>query len=346
MTVAPISTYTKLVTPSPGSFYGSETNKILYGINALGPQKGSQVAGITTFGNVVTRDTSRGEYAARFMDIGFANTGVADPESDPGLGGNDDFGNPLSFSYQYQQYLAGYTNKVLDTVVNKVRACDFIHPLYDGSTTQSDPMMFTALDAVEDDGARDGVQKTQNCIISPLYATLNQPKIPTAAAAQAALNQPKMAVGTKAAFKIPTLRNVELTGPYMHNGGMATLAQVVEFYSRSGNYVNDNQHSFMDSISLVGSKLPLGSNPAFAKNREDLIAFLKTFTDERVRYERAPFDHPEVRVPNGHVGTSLTVTPGNSIQSGLAVDEFLVTPAVGATGKAEPIQPFENHLAP
>lgn len=350
MTVAPIATYSKLVTPTPGSYYGSDTNKIFYGINALGPQKGSQVAGITSFGNVVTRDTSLGEYAARFVDIGFANTGVADPESDPGLGGKDDFGNPLSFSYQYQQYLAGYTNKVLDTVVNKVRACDFIHPLYDGTTTQSDPMMFTAIDAVEDDGARDGVQKTQNCIVSPLYGSLNKPKIPTVAAAQAALNQPKMAIGTKAAFKIPTLRNVELTGPYMHNGSMANLEQVVEFYSRLGNYVgidvNDNQHSFMNSISLVGSQLPLGSNTTFAKSRADLIAFLKTFTDERVRYEQAPFDHPEVRVPNGHVGDASAVTPGNTIQSGLAVDEFLLVPAVGANGKPDPIQPFENHLAP
>jgi hypothetical protein len=207
-------------------------------------------------------------------------------------------------------------------------------------------MMFTAIDAVEDDGVRDGVQKTQNCIVSPLYGTLNQPKIPTVAAARSALNQPKMAIGTKAAFKIPTLRNVELTGPYMHDGSMATLEQVVEFYSRLGNYINDNQHSFMNSISLVGSQLPLGSNASFAKSRADLIAFLKTFTDERVRHEQAPFDHPEVRVPNGHAGGASVVTPGNTIQSGLAIDEFLVVPAVGANGKPEPIQPFENYLAP
>jgi hypothetical protein len=30
------------------------------------------------------------------------------------------------------------------------------------------------------------------------------------------------------------------------------------------------------------------------------VAFIKSTTDERVRFERAPFDHPEITVPNGH----------------------------------------------
>ena len=36
------------------------------------------------------------------------------------------------------------------------------------------------------------------------------------------------------AFKTPSLRNAELTGPYFHNGGQATLKQVIEFYNRGG----------------------------------------------------------------------------------------------------------------
>ena len=36
------------------------------------------------------------------------------------------------------------------------------------------------------------------------------------------------------AFKVPSLRNIELTGPYFHNGGSATLEQVIEFYNRGG----------------------------------------------------------------------------------------------------------------
>jgi cytochrome c peroxidase len=39
------------------------------------------------------------------------------------------------------------------------------------------------------------------------------------------------------AFQIPGLRNVELTGPYFHNGGQATLEQVVEFYTRGGDFL-------------------------------------------------------------------------------------------------------------
>ena len=39
-------------------------------------------------------------------------------------------------------------------------------------------------------------------------------------------------------FKSPSLRNVELTGPYFHDGGQATLEQVVDFYGRLG-YAQD-----------------------------------------------------------------------------------------------------------
>ena len=38
------------------------------------------------------------------------------------------------------------------------------------------------------------------------------------------------------AFKIPGLRNVELTGPYFHNGGRAGPAQVIEFYDRQSDF--------------------------------------------------------------------------------------------------------------
>ncbi|MBI4266770.1 MAG: hypothetical protein HY668_00170 [Chloroflexi bacterium] len=42
------------------------------------------------------------------------------------------------------------------------------------------------------------------------------------------------------AFKVPILRNVELTGPYMHNGGMQNLRQVMEFYRRNGDFSDVN----------------------------------------------------------------------------------------------------------
>jgi hypothetical protein len=80
-----------------------------------------------------------------------------------------------------------------------------------------------------------------------------------------------------------------------------------------------------------------------ASNGPDLIAFLKSLTDERVRYQKAPFDHPEVIVPNGHKGNNQSVLLGNPLNGNLAQEESLVVPAVGANGSATPIKPF---LAP
>ena len=43
-------------------------------------------------------------------------------------------------------------------------------------------------------------------------------------------------IGGNAMFKTPGIRNTELNGPYFHNGGMATLREVVEFYNRGGDF--------------------------------------------------------------------------------------------------------------
>jgi hypothetical protein len=134
---------------------------------------------------------------------------------------------------------------------------------------------------------------------------------------------------------VPTLRNIELTGPYMHNGSMATLEQVLEFYARQGNFYNENLHF---QVSGISSSV---NSPA---NRADLIAYLKSFTDERVRYQKAPFDHPEVVGPHGQVGDEQFVTPGNPLHADLAKDETLVVPAVGANGTIDPVLPFERLL--
>jgi len=45
---------------------------------------------------------------------------------------------------------------------------------------------------------------------------------------------------TQGAFKVPNLRNSECTGPYFHSGDSATLRQVVEFYTRGGNFPATN----------------------------------------------------------------------------------------------------------
>ncbi|MBI5741786.1 MAG: cytochrome C peroxidase [Nitrospirae bacterium] len=127
------------------------------------------------------------------------------------------------------------------------------------------------------------------------------------------------------ALKTPGLRNVELTGPYFHNGGASTLEQVIEFYSRGGNFPAANIDDFDPLITQIGF------NDA---EQEALVAFLKSLTDERVRNESVPFDHPELLVPNGHTADGST--------------QLLRLPPVGAQGRAaeglRALQPFPAPL--
>jgi cytochrome c peroxidase len=130
----------------------------------------------------------------------------------------------------------------------------------------------------------------------------------------------KLPLGIAGAFKVPGLRNVEFTGPYFHNGGQATLEQVVEFYARGGD--------FPDSPILP---LEINPVPLTAADRADLVAFLKSLSDDRVRFERAPFDHPALCVPVGYPAAS-------------AVDRWASIPAVGRDGNTAPLQSFEELL--
>jgi cytochrome c peroxidase len=68
-------------------------------------------------------------------------------------------------------------------------------------------------------------------------------------------------------FKVPTLRNVAVTAPYMHDGSIATLEDVVEHYARGGRghpSTDPNVH-----------RLDLG-----ADDKQDLVAFLRALTDQ------------------------------------------------------------------
>jgi hypothetical protein len=144
-------------------------------------------------------------------------------------------------------------------------------------------------------------------------------------------------------FKVPTLRNVELTGPYFHNGGQSTLEQVVEFYNRGGDGAGDdtsNTSRFgLNQTNRAPAILPLNLS---VDDKAALVAFLKALTDERVRYERAPFDHPSLSVPNGHSFNETSVLRnGTTIY---AIDNMMAIPAVGAAGRTTPIVPFDAGL--
>jgi cytochrome c peroxidase len=79
-------------------------------------------------------------------------------------------------------------------------------------------------------------------------------------------------------FKTPTLRNIELTAPYMHNGVYKTLEEVVEFYNNGG---GSGLKIAPETQTLPATKLNLTS-----KEIRALIAFMKTLTDTTVNNTR------------------------------------------------------------
>ncbi len=128
---------------------------------------------------------------------------------------------------------------------------------------------------------------------------------------------------TKSLFKAPALRNIGLTAPYMHNGGMATLEQVVDFYNRGR---GDDGGPGAPPLNLTDAK------------KADLVAFLKNgLTDQRVLLEQAPFDHPQLFIPNGHPGNQNSVTAsGNTNGTPTATDQLVEIPAIGRNGVTTP----------
>jgi len=116
-------------------------------------------------------------------------------------------------------------------------------------------------------------------------------------------------------FKTAQLRNVELNGPYFHSGGKATLRQVVEFYDDGGNFGNSTLSPLIRPLALTDDQ------------KAGLVAFLVALTDDRVRLQQAPFDHPELVVPAGQDATGADLTTS--------------VPAVGAGGSTA-VQRFLN----
>lgn len=70
-------------------------------------------------------------------------------------------------------------------------------------------------------------------------------------------------------YRTPSLRNVALTAPYMHDGSLATLKEVVEFYNQGG-YVNETLDPLIRPLALSGAEI------------NDLVSFMESLTGENV----------------------------------------------------------------
>jgi cytochrome c peroxidase len=88
----------------------------------------------------------------------------------------------------------------------------------------------------------------------------------------------------RGAYKATTLRNIEVQGPYMHDGRFATLEEVIEFYShglKQSPYVNPLMHHIND-----------GGVQLTPQEKEDLLNFIKTLRDDEFMTNPA-FSRPE-----------------------------------------------------
>ncbi|HEY6002774.1 MAG TPA: cytochrome c peroxidase [Anaeromyxobacter sp.] len=216
-------------------------------------------------------------------DTGWYNLGVRPTAENLGLGGVDPFGQPLSFTELYRDTLP-------DPSVVRVPG--------------SGLGCMTAAGIPLTPPAAPLTSKFAGEVLAPgtsfplLSGGLTRTE-PTAVAG---------------GFKTSSLRNVELTGPYFHNGGKATLRQVVEFYDDGGDFANEARPPLVRPLGLTPDQVAA------------LVAFLVSLTDERVLYQRAPFDHPELPLPSG--------------QDADGKDVVTLLPAVGAEGAATPAPRF------
>lgn len=74
-------------------------------------------------------------------------------------------------------------------------------------------------------------------------------------------------------FKVPTLRNISLTAPYMHNGVFATLEEVLDFYS------DRDADAVVPEVADNVNRDELGALGLTAQEKSDIVAFLKTLSD-------------------------------------------------------------------
>jgi cytochrome c peroxidase len=209
-------------------------------------------------------------------DSGFYNIGVTPTTDDRGRGGNDLNGYPLSFSRQ--------------SLFHRLELLPMPFPIFGNDHLPAKD---------EDLGSAVCTDLNGNGVCEP-----QDPILPAF-----------QRVAVDGAFKTPGLRNVELTGPYFHNGGVATLRQVVQFYNRGGNFCR------LNSADLDKSIVPLALT---AQQEQQMVAFLVSLTDFRVKHRMAPFDHPELRVPDDGFDTTGT----RHVE------------AVGALGSWQPLRPF------
>jgi hypothetical protein len=110
---------------------------------------------------------------------------------------------------------------------------------------------------------------------------------------------------------------------------------VAQFYDRGGNFCRLNFPDLDPDVQFIGLS---------PEEEEGLVAFMIACTDERVRFEKGPFDRPELRIPNGHPGDQDSTTADALFGGKQAVDDVLPLPAVGKTAGGPGLKAFHTGL--
>ena len=85
-------------------------------------------------------------------------------------------------------------------------------------------------------------------------------------------------------FRAPTLRNIAVTAPYMHDGSIATLDGVLDHYAAGGRTIASGPHAGIGHDNPNKDPL-IGGFELSGPDRQDLIAFLLSLTDEAVLHD-------------------------------------------------------------
>lgn len=86
-------------------------------------------------------------------------------------------------------------------------------------------------------------------------------------------------------FRAPTLRNIAVTAPYMHDGSIATLEGVIDHYAAGGRTIRSGEFKGVGSANPNKSSFVKGFRLT-AQEKQDLLNFLKSLTDEKFLTDR------------------------------------------------------------
>jgi cytochrome c peroxidase len=238
------------------------------------------------------------------LDNGIYNIGVTPIANDIMRGGNDNFGFPLSNS-AVALYNAGCTVGASPPVCTQITEIIFLEEpdsagvdIPAGVELVFDPLLPDYyLEFANEFTVGEGWPMIDRTVFLPdSIEDINGVSIPLMGALPTGTFPNANRVGRMGNAKAPSLRNVELTGPYFHNGGQLTLRQVVDFYGRGGDFPATNAEHLDPHILRLNDNISSGGSLTEA-DKVALVDFLLALTDDRVKHESAPFDHPEIFVP-------------------------------------------------